>query len=143
MATAAAVSTRTPAAPTGLTRVIWTNVVFSTITSAILLLDAESIAAFMGIQEPGWLRFMSIDILLFAGFVALALRRNKLSDTLIKLIIGVDFAWVIATLVLLVSNLLNLTTGGNWTILIIGDIVLALGIAEVITYRRYTKGTLV
>jgi len=50
-----------------------------------------------------------------------------------------DVAWVIMSIILIVSNWLPLTTHGQWTILIVSDIVLLFAIAQYIGIRRLNQ----
>ena len=47
-----------------------------------------------------------------------------------------DIAWVVGSIIFLVSDALSLTTAGNWDVLIVGDVVLLFAIAQILGLRR-------
>lgn len=51
-------------------------------------------------------------------------------------VITMDSAWVVLSMLLLLTNALDLNTAGNWAVLIQADIVLTLAVLQIIGVRR-------
>lgn len=127
-----------------LTLALRANSAFCASSGLLLLAAANPIAEFMGIEDTDMLGTttggpflfgMGIALILYAGLLAWMLSNRGPRDTGLLATTG-DIAWVIGSIILLVTDALELTTGGNWAVLIVGDIVLTFAIVQIIGLRR-------
>jgi hypothetical protein len=84
----------------------------------------------------GFLQMIGIGFIGFGALCLFAATRQPFDVRLGWLVTALDFSWVILSALVLLTNALNLTTGGSWAVLIVADIVLVIGILEVVGLRR-------
>lgn len=110
------------------------NAIFSGISGLIAILGNQALASLMGIPIP------VIFVVLGASLVVYALMlwwlANHVRSTLVWAVIGADLVWVLASAIILLGNPFNLTTAGNWIVLILADIVLVFAIAQFLGLRK-------
>ena len=125
-----------------------TNAVFSIISGGLMILASAGIAAFLGIADATILGFLSgssfilvlgIGVLLFGLGVLYDVTRPEFSRLYATAILVGDIVWVVASAILLLTHALPLSTAGNWTVLIVADIVTVFAIAEYIGLRRLSR----
>lgn len=118
-----------------------------TIFGLFLLFAAPPVAEFLGIQASnilfldgaGFLRFIGLVLLIFAGGVFLAARESMLDPAKVRVIIALNLGWCVASWLLLLTQALPLTTAGSWAILLISDAVLIVALAEIWGLRRLSR----
>ena len=125
--------------PTLLRRALLGNSIFSTLSGLFFLLDAAPIATFLGLDMPIMIRVLGVNLLVFAAIVYKVATAQPINRTLASIIVALDAAWVIGSIVFIFGNLLPLTTGGKWGIAIVADIVTCFAIAQYIGIRRMKK----
>lgn len=131
-----------------LRRAFKTNAVFSFLSGLLFLLAPLPVAQFLGIHQthifnviPGatFILSLGIGLLAFAGWVYLtAVSRPIARGAAIAILVG-DAGWVVASILLIVTGALPLTTEGSWGVLIAADIVLGFAIWEFVGIRRMAK----
>lgn len=120
-----------------LRRTLFGNVIFSLLSSLLLLLASAPVAAFLGVpQASGLFALLGVGILGFAAFVYWVQSRPALDTRFVWLIFVMDVLWVVASVVILVTNAFALSTEGRWAVLVIADIVAVFAVLEVIALRR-------
>lgn len=121
------------------------NALFSTVSGLLFVLAASSIAEFLGIHQSrilglltgaGFILVLGLAILAFAGLLFYMTTRPVLDLSLARAVFVLDVAWVIVSLLILLSGALPLTTAGSWAVLIVSDIVAVFAIAEYVGLRR-------
>ncbi len=122
-----------------LRRALLGNSIFSTLSGLFFLFDAAPIAAFLGLDMPMMIQVLGVNLLVFAVIVYKVATATPINRTLASIIIALDVAWVVGSIVLIFSNLLPLTTSGKWGIAIVADIVACFAIAQYIGLRRMKK----
>jgi len=125
--------------PTLLRRALLGNSIFSTLSGLFFLLDAAPIAAFLGLDMPMMISFLGVNLLVFAAIVYKVATASPINRTFASVIVALDVAWVIGSIVLIFGHLVPLTTGGKWGIAIVADIVTLFAIAQYIGIRRMGK----
>jgi len=120
-----------------LRRALQANAAFSTISGLTFIAAARPIAEFIGISPPLILMFVGASLLPFAaGLLASSLRPvpNILEA---RIAIALDAAWVLGSFILITAGLF--TTGGNWAVAAVADIVLIFALAQYLGLRKLTK----
>jgi len=116
------------AAPTDhvlLRRTLIANTLFSGASGIALMLFSNQINTLLGSHAPQMLLLLGIGLIGFAAFTATTAREVPLNRTKGWAIFWADMLWVDASLLLLATNALNLSTTGNLIIL-----VAAFGVAD-------------
>jgi len=118
-----------------LRQVLLANAGFSALSGLLLLVDAAPLATFSGLPALA-LRLTGVSLLLFAAEVAWLATRAQPDRRAVALIFGLDCAWVIASVIVLLAGLLPLTLGGKWAVGIIADVVAVFALLEFWGLRR-------
>jgi hypothetical protein len=131
-----------------LRRALKTNAVFSLLSGMLFLSASPQIAQFLGIHEtnifnsisgPTFILSLGIGLLGFASWVFLTATRQPIArGASIGIFVG-DAAWVAASVILIVTKALPLTSEGSWGVLIVADIVLTFALWEFVGIRRMAK----
>ena len=131
-----------------LRRVLIVNVAFSTTSALLFLLANQSVADFIGIADVMVLNLMNgvdfitligVGLVGFALYLVYTVTRNPLNIGLVWSIFGADVIWVVLSWLLLATGAIPLSDAGNWSVLIISDIVLMFAIAEVVGIHRINR----
>ena len=132
--------TSTPS-PTLLRRALQGNAVFSTLSGALFILAARPIGAFLGGSIPAWLLVATgVSLLLFAAGLAHNSRREMVSLTEAKIAVGMDMAWVMASVLAVVfANALGLSRPGTWAVIGVADVVLVFAVLQTLGVRRHRR----
>ena len=114
-------STQTASLP-GLRRAMRANAIFSGLSGLIALVASRSIAEWTGIPAPAAL--IGLGVMLIGYEIALFWTTAQ-SDVAGygRIAVGLDVVWVLASMVLLLSDWLPLTTAGKWTVGVLAEIV--------------------
>jgi hypothetical protein len=112
------------------------NVTISTLTGALLVLDAAPLAQFMGLPSPWPLVAVGLVTVAFAFIVWQIARAYPIDLTRARVIAWLDVAWVVASYALLLLPGLPLTTEGRWAIGLVAEVVFVLAVLEFIGLRR-------
>lgn len=115
------------------------NAIFSTACAVIAIVSASAIADYLGAGVPLFYSVLGAILLGHAGILFYSARGNQVASSFAWYAIIGDVAWVIATAYILLTDSFNLTTGGKWLVLGIGDIVLCFAIAQYIGLRRQNR----
>lgn len=120
-----------------LRRVLWGNVLFSTLCALVILLDLGPVTNFLGWPLQWPLLVVGLGLLPFALFVAYVARTKPFHKTLAWVVIEMDIAWVIASAAILMLGWpAGTTVGGKWAIGIVAEIVAAFAILQYFGLRR-------
>ena len=103
--------------------VLIANGAFSLISGLVLITVAHSIAKLMGIANDQVLVYVGIGLVVFAGTVLYAAFKNPLSKKQVWSIIIQDWAWVLASILVIVLQAWQLTSTGYWMIAVVALIV--------------------
>lgn len=120
-----------------LRRALRGNGIFCFLSGLALTFGATPIASLMGIADASLiLAIMGIVILGLAVLLWVATARPVVDRGFGLIIFVMDAAWVVASVVVLVTDAFSLTTEGRWMVLIAADIVAVFAILEFIGLRR-------
>ena len=122
-----------------LRRALLGNCIFSMLSGLFFLLAANPITNFLGLDLPMVISVTGINLLLFAAIVYKVATASPINRTLALIIVALDVAWVVGSIMLIFVNMVPLTTAGKWAIAIVADIVSLFAIAQYIGIRRMGK----
>jgi len=112
------------------------NGVFSAVSGLTLIIAARPIAAFMGLAWPLALTITGLVLLPYAAVLFWATSQAEIDPRLAKTAVVLDGLWVIGSVLLLLSDWLNLTVAGNWTVALLAEAVLTFAILQALGLRR-------
>ena len=119
-----------------LRRTLQANAVFSGLTGVFLLAGAGPITAFLGLKAPIILIVVGIATLLGAISLFLIAARPSIDRRAGMMYALIDSAWVIASIVILLTGWVPLTTGGKWAVGLVAVIVAIFAELEFLGARR-------
>ena len=114
------------------------NATFSLVTGLTLLIAAAPIASWIGIEEPLALTLIGLMLIPFAAHLWIAARRRTVNRGEILYFCAMDALWIVASVVLLTTEIIPFTTAGNWTIALIALFVMDFFLLQVIGLARAT-----
>ena len=92
------------------------NAAFSLTTGLILITSATPVAEVLGLERPGDLRFLGLNLIGFAAWLVIAYRRKRTLVPEIYVISALDALWVAGSLIILSLGLAPLTLVGSWIV---------------------------
>ena len=123
-----------------LRNVLKANAIFSTVSGLMFILFASSLASLFGsTTNPMIFVGLGLVILPFAIYVYKISTMEALNTRLVWVIIGLDTFWVVASAVLLLTNIVPLTTMGKWMIGFSAEIVAVFAILEFAGLRKLRR----
>ncbi len=99
------------------------NGTFSLVSGLAFITGATPIAAFLGLTTPTILIVTGILLLAFAVDLFFLATRQQMNPMWVMAVIGADVLWVLGSIALLLTNIVPLTTGGQWAVGIVAGIV--------------------
>lgn len=115
------------------------NAIFSSTSGAVMLLFSSALAQLVGIQPPAIFIVLGVVLIGYAISLTWATSRPELDVRFGWTTVVLDVAWVAGSLVLLLTDLLPLTTAGKWIIAILADVVLVFAVVQAIGIRRLSQ----
>ena len=114
------------------------NGIFSAISGFSLVLAAKPLAAFMGLDWPLALTITGLILLPYAVLLLWATSQPNIDRNLAKTAVFMDALWVMGSVILLLTNWLELSVAGNWTVALLAEVVLTFAILQAVGLRRAT-----
>lgn len=106
-----------------LRRVLMLNAVFTALCALALLLFSSPIAAFIGVATPLHLLVLGGVLLLYAMDLGRTAFGKRIPRGRIYYFIAMDVLWVLGSAFLLWGIALGFTEEGQWTLLVVADII--------------------
>lgn len=122
-----------------LRRTFQANAVFSGLTGVFLIAGAGPITAFLGLKEPIILIVVGIATLLGAVSLFLTAARPSIDRRAGMMYTLIDSAWVIASVVILLTGWVPLTTEGKWAVGLVAVIVAIFAEFQFLGLRQMSK----
>lgn len=114
------------------------NALFSFASGLVILLGHKGIASFLQLPHSGILLLVGIGLIGFAiGLHRNAVRKN-ISALEARIAVILDLAWVAGSALILSLGVLS--TGGNWILVLIADIVFLFAVLQHLGLRRMRQG---
>ncbi len=106
-----------------LRRTLQTNGIFSGVSGIALIAGAGPIAFFLGLSSPIILVIIGTVVLLYAASLFMAAARRTIDRRTGFRYATIDGAWVLGSVVLLLTNMVPFTTAGKWSVALAAFIV--------------------
>lgn len=116
-------------------RALQVDGIVSSLSGAVFTLGAGILSPIVGADSEIVLIF-GLLILVYGLGVFFLSNRTPVEPRLVITIISLNAAFVVLCVGLLIADPFTLTTEGNWTLLILADVVAALGIWQYVGLRR-------
>lgn len=115
------------------------NSIFSGVTGLVLILGFAPLANFIGVPWVWTLIVLGIGLLGYALWLAQASRRAELDAREATVFIVSDVAWVLLSVVLLVTNWIPFTNEGKWILSLVADVVACFAVLQFVGLRRLAR----
>ena len=122
-----------------LPRAMQANALYSTLSGAAFLLAPDWLSRTTGIEPAFAFTVVGVGLLAYAIWLWLNSQGAGVSRRAAVTAIVADSLWVVASIIVLVSGLLPLTTAGMWGIAIIADVVGIFAIVQFLGLRRMQR----
>jgi hypothetical protein len=99
------------------------NAIFCGISGAAFIVEAGPITTFLGLSNPIILLVLGIILLLTALSLFLAAAPHSIDYKTGLLYAIIDSAWVVGSLILLLSSWIPFTTEGKWAVAVVAALV--------------------
>jgi len=106
-----------------LRRTLQANGIFSSVSGIILIAGAVQITSFFGLSSPIILVVIGVVVLLYAASLFMAAARRTIDRRTGFRYATIDGAWVLGSVVLLLTNWVPFTTAGKWSVALAALIV--------------------
>lgn len=109
------------------------------ISGIACVLFSRAIAGFLGVSASWIILALGAGVIVYAVEVFLAARAEPVNMGIARFAAYGNLVWVLASAVLIFANLIPFTTAGKWTIALVADVVLVLGIFQYVGLRRLAR----
>ncbi len=110
------------------------NAAFSTLCGASALVFAAPLAETLGVPAPIQLAGLGAQLLMFAALLGWLASRPEIRVGFALAVVVADVLWVIGTVPVIASG--ALTSAGNWTAILIANVVALLALLQYLGVRR-------
>jgi uncharacterized membrane-anchored protein len=117
-----------------LSRVLMADGVVSGLSGLALVAAPAPIAGLIGLRSAGVVAAVGVGLLVYAARLIRNARREAPRRDEVKLAVVLNLAWIVGTVVVIVSGWLN--REGNWALILVGDVVLVFAVLEGIGLRK-------
>ena len=122
-----------------LRRVFKVDGTFSAISGVLFVVGAGPLAAFLGLNATWPLLVIGISLLLYGADLWYFATREQLNPAWVKVSIALDVAWIVASWLILLAGVPELTTAGKWAVAIVADAVMVVAILKYVGLRKMQK----
>ncbi len=106
-----------------LRRALQANGLFSAISGVVLAVLPTPVSSFLGLDMPGLINFLGAGLIGFAVALFWLAAEPRIRPGVALTIILLDLAWVVDSILLLITDIVPLTAHGMWAIAIVSGIV--------------------
>ena len=122
-----------------LQKVLKVDGTFSAVSGVLFVVGAGPLAAFLGLNVTWPLLVIGISLLLYGADLWYFATRKQLNPAWVKVSIALDVAWIVASWLILLTGVPELTTAGKWAVAIVADAVMVMAILKVVGLRKMRK----
>ncbi len=122
-----------------LRRVLQANGIFSGLSGVAFILGARPLAAFLGLTAPLILMGIGLGLLLYAAALFREAARESIDRQFVVAAIIMDAAWVVGSIILLLTGWVPFTLAGKWAIALVADLVAVFAGLQFYGLRRLNR----
>jgi ribosome-associated toxin RatA of RatAB toxin-antitoxin module len=111
------------------------NAFFSGLSGLVFVIAAAPLSDFMDLRVE-YLVIVGLGLLPYALMLTVAARQTPISLAQVEVFIVMDVLWVLGSIFILAVDLFNLSTGGQWLVLGLADVVLVMAVLQYLGLRR-------
>ena len=115
------------------------NGLFSIASGVAFILTAEILAPLLGAIPPPFLMGTGVATIAYAGLLLTMARRDQIIRRMAVVTIVLDLAWIVASVVLIATDLVPLTATGKWGVAIVAAIVALFADLQIVGVRRLRR----
>lgn len=131
-----------------LRRALLGNMAFSSLSAGLFFFGSQSVADFIGIADVSvfnviggttFIMLLGLGLAIFAFDLLFVASRPVIHVPSAWSIVVADVIWVVASWLLLITGAIPFSDAGNWSVLIIADVVLIFAIVQAVGIRRMNR----
>jgi hypothetical protein len=119
-----------------LRRALQANGLFSAVNGVVLAVLPTQVSSFWGLDMPSLMNFLGAGLIGFAVALFWLAAEPRIRRSLALAVILLDVAWVVDSILLLVTDIVPLTIHGMWAIAIVSGMVASLAALQSYGLRR-------
>ncbi len=112
------------------------NAVFSALSGLVFTLDSAILAELTGIQPPLVFVIVGLPLVVYGVLIWMLAAQDEVNPNQVRAVIIADIAWVVGSIILLLSGWLPLTSAGKWTVALLADAVAILAVLQYLGLKR-------
>jgi len=117
-------------------RVLYGNAIFSGVSGLFFVIASHVVAKFIGIGAPLAILIIGIGLTGYAGMIYISASRSEISRSFVLTAVFSDSAWVVLSILLLVTGWVPFSGEGKWAIGIVAMIVDIFATLQFIEWRK-------
>jgi hypothetical protein len=122
-----------------LRRTLRANGLFSGVSGLAFITASRPIALFLGLDGPFVLIVIGIGLLLYALALWFNAGHRPIDHSFVWVAIIADAAWVVGSLIILLTDWFPLTPAGWWAVAIVADLVAIFAVVQFYSLRQVSK----
>ena len=126
----------TPANQTFIRRILYGNAIFSGVSGLLFLLASNPIAKFLGLDASLVVLILGIGLVGYAVLIYTNVSRVEISSAFVLFAIIGDSAWVLLSIILLLTSWVPFSVEGKWAVGIIAVIVDIFATLQFLEWRK-------
>ena len=129
-------TTQTQTSNTSIRPVLYANAIFSGLSGLFFSVASKAISTFLGLNAAPYVLALGIGLIAFADILYIYAKRPTISSNFVLFAIIADSIWVLASILLLLTNWIPFSTEGKWLVGIIAIIVDIFASLQFFKWRR-------
>jgi hypothetical protein len=121
---------------TTIRRILYGNAIFSGVSGLLFAIASNPIAKFIGVDAPLVLLVIGVGLAGYAALIYANASRAEISRSFVLTAVISDSAWVLLSILLLVTGWVSFSVEGKWAVGIIAVIVDVFATVQFIEWRK-------
>lgn len=117
-------------------RILFSNAMFSILSGLLFTAFSVPIASFLGVGASTIILFIGIGLMGYAALIYVNASRAEISQSFVLFAILGDSAWVVLSIMLLLTNWVPFTVEGKWAVGLIAAVVDIFATLQFIEWRK-------
>lgn len=117
-------------------RILYGNAIFSGVSGLLFVFASNTIANFIGLERSLGILVIGIGLAGYAMLIYVNASRTEISRSFVLTVVISDSVWVLLSILLLVTGLVQFTEEGKWAVGIVAMIVDVFATLQFIEWRK-------